>query len=133
NRRVSTPQNTTAPDATMERARDWWTTSIIDMKPGEIRFRGYAIQDLIGNVDYAQMVWLMVRGELPSRAEAALLNAALVAAVDHGPQAPSIAISRMAVTCGLPLNGAMASALNVLDDVHGGAGEQAVALYQSIA
>lgn len=130
---MSTPQNTTAPDATMERARDWWTTSIIDMKPGEIRFRGYAIQDLIGNVDYAQMVWLMVRGELPSRAEAALLNAALVAAVDHGPQAPSIAISRMAVTCGLPLNGAMASALNVLDDVHGGAGEQAVALYQSIA
>jgi hypothetical protein len=35
----------------------------------------------------------------------------------------------MAVTCGLGLNGAMASAVNMLDDVHGGAGEQAVELY----
>jgi citrate synthase len=49
-----------------------------------------------------------------------------VAAVDHGPQAPSIAAARMAVTCGLGLNGAMATAVNMLDDVHGGAGEQAV-------
>ena len=41
----------------------------------------------------------------------------------------SIAAARMAVTCGLPLNNAMASAVNMLGDVHGGAGEQAVELY----
>ena len=35
----------------------------------------------------------------------------------------------MAVTCGLPLNAAMATAVNMLGDVHGGAGEQAVELY----
>ncbi|MEO1469641.1 MAG: citryl-CoA lyase, partial [Pseudomonadota bacterium] len=69
---------------------------------------------------------------LPSEGEARLLEAALVAAVDHGPQAPSIAAARMAVTCGLSLNGAMANAVNMLDDVHGGAGEQAVALYRAI-
>lgn len=55
-----------------------------------------------------------------------------MASVDHGPHAPSIAISRMAVSCGLPLNGAMASALNTLDDVHGGAGQQAVELFHAI-
>jgi citrate synthase len=38
----------------------------------------------------------------------------------------------MAVTCGLPLNNAMASAVNMLGDVHGGAGEQAVELYHHI-
>jgi citrate synthase len=120
-------------DPTLARAQDWWRTSVIDMKPGVIRFRGYAIEDLIGRVSYPQMVWLMLRGELPKRAQADLLEAALVAAVDHGPHAPSIAIARMAVTCGLPLNGAMASAINTLDDVHGGAGEQAMALYADIA
>ena len=120
-------------DPTLARAQAWWTTSVIDMRPGVIRFRGYAIEDLIGRVSYPQMVWLMVRGELPSRPQADLLEAALVAAVDHGPQAPSIAVARMAVTCGLPLNGAMASAINTLDDVHGGAGEQAMALYSDIA
>lgn len=111
---------------------DWWRTSIIDMQPGSIRFRGYAIQDLIGNVGFAEMAWLMMRGDLPTRQQGRLLEAALVAAVDHGPQAPSIAISRMASTCGVGLNNAMASALNVLGDVHGGAGEQAVELYVRI-
>lgn len=113
--------------------RDWWQTDIIDMQPGVIRYCGYPIEQLIGQVSYAQMVWLMLRGELPSAAQGALLDAALMAAVDHGPQAPSIAIARMASTCGVGLNNAMASALNVLGDVHGGAGEQAVEFYQSIA
>ncbi|MEM6945477.1 MAG: citryl-CoA lyase [Pseudomonadota bacterium] len=111
---------------------DWWRTSIIDMEPGRIALRGRPIETLIGAVTFPQMIWLMTRGTLPSEAEAKLLEAALVAAVDHGPQAPSIAAARMAVTCGLPLNGALASAVNMLDDVHGGAGEQAVELYRAI-
>jgi len=116
----------------IEKATDWWSTAIIDMKPGVIRFRGYPIEQLIGNISFPQMIWLMLRGEMPSADQGALLEAALVAAVDHGPQAPSIAISRMAVTCGLPLNGAMSSAINVLDDIHGGAGEQCMELYSDI-
>jgi citrate synthase len=39
----------------------------------------------------------------------------------------------MAMTCGVGLNGAMASAVNVLDDVHGGAGQQCMELLQGIA
>lgn len=113
-------------------AADYWSTSIIDIHPGSIRVRGYPIQQLIGTIGFAQMIWLMLRGELPSAGHARLLEAALVASVDHGPHAPSIAISRMAVSCGLPLNGAMASALNTLDDVHGGAGQQAVGLFHAI-
>ncbi|MEM8598229.1 MAG: citryl-CoA lyase [Pseudomonadota bacterium] len=116
----------------MSDVTDWWSTAIIDMEPGRIAMRGHEIQDLIGQVSFPQMIWLMLRGTLPSTGQARLLEAALVAAVDHGPQAPSIAAARMAVTCGLPLNGAMASAVNMLDDVHGGAGEQAVELYQAI-
>lgn len=108
---------------------DWWSTDIIDMAPGQIRFRGTPVEELIGNVTFPQMIWLMTRGDLPTPQQARLLECALVAAVDHGPQAPSIAAARMAVTCGLSLNGAMASAVNMLDDVHGGAGEQAVELY----
>ncbi len=117
-----------------ERAvRQWWRTSIIDMKPGQIAFRGNAIEDLIGNVSFPQMIWLMVRGDLPSDAQARLFEAALVAGVDHGPQAPSIAAARMAATCGVGLNNAMATAVNMLGDVHGGAGEQCAELYYDIA
>ncbi|MBX2867735.1 MAG: citryl-CoA lyase [Acidiferrobacterales bacterium] len=114
---------------THQEAADWWRTEIIDMSPGEIRYRGYPVEDLIGNIGLAQMIWLMLRGELPNRQQADLLETALMSAVDHGPQAPGIAIARMAATCGVGLNNAMASGLNVLGDVHGGAGEQAVVLY----
>jgi citrate synthase len=114
-------------------AQDWWRTGIIEMSPGVIRYRGYPIEQLIGRIGFAQMIWLMLRGDLPAPGQGELLDAALMAAVDHGPQAPSIAVARMAATCGVGLNNAMASAVNVLGDVHGGAGEQAVALYQAIA
>ena len=110
----------------------WWSTDIIDMSPGVIRFRGRPIEDLIGNVSFAQMIWFMVRGDMPSRAEADLFECALVSAVDHGPQAPSIAASRMAATCGLGLNNVMATGVNMLGDVHGGAGEQCVEMFLSI-
>lgn len=112
---------------------EWWSTSIIEMQPGVIRYRGYAIEELIGAVGFADMIWLLTRGEPPEPAQAKLLEAALVAAVDHGPQAPSIAIARMAATCGVAINNAMASAINVLGDIHGGAGEQCVEFYNAIA
>ena len=122
--------NTSAPGDTPE---NWWSTSIIEMKPGMIRYRGYAVEELIGRIGFAEMVYLMTRGELPDPACAKLLEAALVAAVDHGPQAPSIAAARMAITCGVGINNAMASAINMLGDVHHGAGEQCVTLYNAIA
>lgn len=121
------------PEQVVGEARAWWTTEIVDIQPGHIGIRGYPIQQLIGNIGFPAMVWLMLRGELPREDQAKLLEAAMVAGVDHGPHAPSIAISRMAVTCGLPINGAMASAINVLDDVHGGAGQQCMELMQEVA
>ena len=112
---------------------DWWSTAIIDMEPGRIHLRGHPVEELIGKLTFPETIWLMTRGEMPEEGQARLLEAALVAAVDHGPQAPSIAAARMAVTCGLPLNNAMASAVNMLGDVHGGAGEQTVEFLEGIA
>jgi citrate synthase len=113
-------------------AADWWATSVTRIEPGVIEHRGIPVQDLIGTTSFAEMVWLMVRGDRPDERQAALLEAALVASTDHGPQAPSIAISRMAITCGVGINNAMASAVNVLGDVHGGAGEQCLELLDEI-
>lgn len=120
-------------DVWKDKAEQWWESSIIEMAPGMIRYHGYPVEELIGRVSFPAMIWLMLRGELPSEGQAELLGHALVSAVDHGPQAPSIAIARMAATCGVGINSAMASAINVLGDVHGGAGEQAVAFYYRIA
>lgn len=112
---------------------EWWRTAIVDIERDKINIRGYPIARLIGTISFSQMVWLMLRGEMPSAEQAALLEATLVAGVDHGPQAPSIAVARMAATCGIGLNNAVASAVNVLGDVHGGAGQECLEVYELVA
>jgi citrate synthase len=121
------------PQELLAEAKAWWTTNIIDIEPGKISVWGYPIQELIGKVTFPQMIWLMLRGDLPSPDQSVLLEAALVASVDHGPQAPSIAIARMASTTGVQLNNVIGSAVNVLGDVHGGAGQQCMEIYLNIA
>ena len=113
----------------LQAASDGWRTDIIDIHPGEIDVRGYPIQELIGELSFVEMIWLMTRGELATRGQARLLEAALVASVDHGPHAPSIAIAQMAASCGIALNNVMGSAINVLGDSHGGAGQDCMILY----
>ncbi|MGW2048270.1 citryl-CoA lyase [Streptomyces sp. NPDC001858] len=110
----------------------WWATAVSRVEPGVIELREHPVQDLIGHASFVETIWLMLRGELPRPAQAALLEAALVAGVDHGPQAPSIAAARMAATCGVGLNSAVATGVNMLGDVHGGAGQQCVELLSAI-
>ena len=116
----------------MSDVSEWWSTSIIKMEPGSISLRGTPIENLIGNKSFVEMIWLMTTGEEIKVKKSALLEAALVAAVDHGPQAPSIAAARMSATCGVDINNSLATGINVLGDIHGGAGQQALELYVEI-
>jgi citrate synthase len=111
---------------------DWWGTAVSRMAPGLIELRGRPIQDLIGTTSFGGMVWLMLRGDPPSAGQLRLLEAALVASVDHGPHAPSIAAARMAATCGVGLNNTVATGINMLGDTHGGAGQQCVELLTEV-
>jgi citrate synthase len=137
---MNATQGTVAPDRSVTTHRtveestvtDWWSTAVSRIRPGEILLRGYPVEQLIGQVTFAEQIWLMLRGELPTSAQGRLLEAALVAAVDHGPQAPSIAAARMAATCGVGLNSAVATGAGLLGDTHGGAGQQCMELLERI-
>ncbi len=110
----------------------WWETAISDVHPGKIILRGEPIEHLIETASYASVVGLLVGNLRLSLVQARLLEAALVAGVDHGVRAPSIAAARMAATCGIPLNCAVATGINLLGDDHGGAGEQCMeVLYET--
>ena len=111
----------------------WWETAISDVQPGRIVVRGERIEHLIESMSYAGVVGLMVGNLRLSNAQARLLEAALIAGVDHGVRAPSIAAARMAATCGVPLNCAVATGINLLGDDHGGAGEQCMELLYETA
>jgi len=107
----------------------WWETAISDVQPGRIVIRGERIEHLIESMSYAGVIGLLVANLRLSNVQARLLEAALIAGVDHGVRAPSIAAARMAATCGVPLNCAVATGINLLGDDHGGAGEQCMELF----
>ena len=98
----------------MSDVSDWWSTEIIEMEPGSISLRGMPIENLIGEKSFTEMIWFMTTGNKLNKKKSHLLEAALVAAVDHGPQAPSIAAARMSATCGVDINNSLATGINML-------------------
>ena len=78
-------------------APGWWDSSIIRVRPNELRIQGYAIEDLMGRVSFGEMAYLMILGQLPADEKIKdLLDALLIAVCDHGANSPAVATSIMA-------------------------------------
>ncbi|MEH1167775.1 citryl-CoA lyase [Micromonospora sp. CPCC 205539] len=119
-------------EPTVRDVSDWWATAVSRIEPDVIELRGRPIQDLIADTSFVGVIWLLLRGHPPTEGQERLLEAALVSGVDHGPHAPSIAVARIAATCGVGLNNAVATGVNLLGDVHGGAGEQCMQMLAEV-
>ncbi len=114
-------------------ADELWKTAITNIGPGKIRIKGYNIADIMENLSYAEAVYLILKGELPSKPEAALMNAILVSSMDHGASPPSVLGTRTVVSGGNSLNAAIAGGVLVIGDTHGGAIEQSAKILQEWA
>jgi len=100
-----------------------WKTEITKISPNELLIRGYPLDELIGSISYATGIFLTIRGELPSPQEDRVINAILVATMDHGTTAPSAVAARTVASCGVPITTALAAGISSIGDYHGGAGE----------
>ncbi len=111
-------------------ADETWKTALTNIGPGKIRVRGYNITDIMQKLSYAEAVYLLLKGELPGNAEAELMNAILVASIDHGASPPSVLGTRTVLSGGNSLNAAIAGGVLVIGDTHGGAIEQSAKIMQ---
>jgi citrate synthase len=109
-----------------------WNTAITEVKPNEIRLRGYRIDELMGRVDFGQVLYLLLRGDLPNEKVGKLMTAMLVSSVDHGPGAPSVHATRNAASTGAPLSGCVASGVLAINRYHGGAIEDCARAIQDV-
>ncbi len=96
-------------------------TAITSTKPNEILLRGYPIEELMGNVDFGQAVYLLFRGELPDARVGKLITAIIVSSIDHGPTACSVNGARLSASTGAPLNACVAAGVLNINRYHGGA------------
>lgn len=98
-----------------------WKTSITNVKTNELRLRGYRIDDLMGRISFAEGIFLVLKGRLPSEQEGLLFNAIFVSCIDHGPTPPSALATRTAASTGASMNAAVASGVLAINRFHGGA------------
>lgn len=110
-----------------------WTTAITEVKPNELRLRGHRIDDLMGRLTFAQAIYLALVGRLPTPEVGRLLDAMLVAAIDHGATPPSALAARTAASTGAPLNAALAAGILSINRYHGGAIEDCMHVIQETA
>ena len=103
-----------------------WYTAVTDVRPNELRVRGYRIDKMMDRLPFGAVFYLLLRGELPDPKVGKLIEAILVSSVDHGVTPPSALGTLNATSTGAPINAAIASGILAINKHHGGAVENAM-------
>ncbi len=106
-------------------------TSISKTKNGAHSIRGYDLAALVEKNSFAETAMLLLRGDLPAKAEAKFLESLLVAASENGIEAPSLYVPRVVAASGNQFHAALAAGILAIGECHGGAGEAAAQLLAS--
>jgi citrate synthase len=104
-----------------EPAEKPWTTAVTQIEPNHVRVRGYDIAELMGRVGFGQAVFLILLGELPDSSTGRLIEAMLVASIDHGATPPSALAARTVASTGASTSAAVAAGVLSINEFHGGA------------
>jgi citrate synthase len=97
-----------------------WTTAITKIEPNKIIVRGYPVDEMMGRVSFAEAIYLLLLGELPSPAMGRMVEALLVSSIDHGATPPSTLAARNVATTGAPLRASVAAGVLAFGPYHGG-------------
>ena len=107
-----------------------WRTNITKVEPNQLITRGYSQEDLIGSVSFPEMVYLLLKGELPSKTHKKMLEAILVSFCDHGTTPPSTQSARLMASAGSPVNVCIAGGIMAFGKNHAGAIESSMKMLQ---
>src|SRR5438309_4852856 len=99
---------------------DRWQTALTSIAPNKILIRGYPVDEMMGRLSFAEAVYLLLMGELPTPAIGRMFNAILVSSLDHGVTPPSTLAARNVATSGAPLKDCVAAGILGFGPHHGG-------------
>jgi citrate synthase len=110
-----------------------WNSAVTRVAPNRVAVRGYDIAELMGRVSFGAAVYLILTGELPSPPIARLMDAILVASIDHGATPPSALAARTVASTGASLSASVAAGVMSINRHHGGAIEDCARQLKAIA
>ena len=103
-----------------EPVEDRWRTALTSIAPNKILIRGYPVDEMMGRLSFAEAVYLLLMGELPTPAIGRMFNAILVSSLDHGVTPPSSLAARNVATSGAPMKDCVAAGVLAFGPHHGG-------------
>ena len=101
---------------------DRWPTAITHVEQDKILVRGYPLDELMGCLSFGDAIYLLITGEVPSPTVSRVMDALLVASLDHGAWPPSTLAARHVAGTGAPLRAAAAAGILALGSPLGGGG-----------
>ncbi len=107
-----------------------YTTSLSHMSNGKESIRGYDLADLMKKKTFVETIFLLLKGELPNAAEAAMLDALFTAAIDHGPGTASSQTARIVASAKNSMHTSVAAGILAMGQRHGSAIEGAAKFFQ---
>ena len=109
-----------------------WDSKISYTTKNQIRVRGYDLVEMMGTIPFSHAVHLMFTGELPTPKVGKLVDALMVASIDHGPGTPSALAARTAASGGANVKNAATAGFLTLDYSHGAAVENCMKVLQTV-
>src|SRR5437773_8449787 len=99
---------------------DRWQSALTAIAPNKILIRGYPLDEMMGRLTFAEAVYLLLMGELPTPSIGRMFDAILVSSIDHGVTPPSTLAARNVATSGAPLKDSVAAGVLAFGPRHGG-------------
>lgn len=110
---------------------DWKTNISARNEAGELLVRGQALNELIKQRSFVDVIFFLLRGDFSNEAERAMMDAMLVAVCEHGLETPSTRSARTSISSGNALNTALAAGLLGMGARHGCAVTAAMEYFES--
>ncbi|MBY6294100.1 citryl-CoA lyase [Nanohaloarchaea archaeon H01] len=106
-----------------------WETNISSSGRDAV-IRDEELEDVM-DMEFADAIWLLLKGEKPSNKESKIFNTILSSSIDHGVGNPSTVSARTVQSGGNDMNTSVGAGVLALGDKHGGAIEECMRILQS--
>ncbi|MBI4039569.1 citryl-CoA lyase [Candidatus Daviesbacteria bacterium] len=107
-----------------------WKTAISAIIDGQPHIRGYKLADLVDKLTLTEVIFLELKGELPTGSQRQMMDAILISTVDNGLGPPSVTNARNSASSVNPMQASVAAGILGIGEAHGGAIEEAAHLLQ---
>lgn len=103
--------NTVSSEALDKENAAYWSTAVSRVTDSKVFIRGYDLEEMIGKIPFSAATFLLLKGRLPSPAEAGLVDTVLSAILDYSLQKSGTVAARYVASANPSMSAALAAGI----------------------